>query len=57
MKQIRMRGTLKEVKEQIELLKRKYGADTPIIDFIDCSSLWIKNQMEVKNEQNKKFFI
>ena len=43
MKQIIIKGTLKEVKEQIEMLKRKYGADTPIINFMADPFLWTEN--------------
>ena len=43
MTQIIIKGTLKEVKEQIDMLKRKYGADTPIINFIDDPFLWVEN--------------
>ena len=38
-----IKGTKREFKEQIEKLKRKYGANTPIKEFINDPFLFVEN--------------
>ena len=42
-KVIMIRGSYEEIMKQVESLKRKYGKDTPIIDFIEDPFLWTNN--------------
>jgi len=39
---ILMEGTYEEVKSQIEMLKHKYGANTPISAFISDPFIWVE---------------
>ena len=40
---IMIRGSYEEIIEQIEMLKIKYGKDTPIINFIEDPFLFVNN--------------
>ena len=42
-KTIIISGTWEEVQEKLNILKKKYGSDTPISDFIDDPGLWVEN--------------
>jgi len=39
---ILIKGTWDQVRSQIEFLKHKYGADTPIGTFISDPGLWVE---------------
>ena len=42
-KTIIINGTWEEIQEKLNMLKKKYGSDTPISVFIDDPGLWVEN--------------
>ena len=40
---IQIEGTYEEIKEKLKMLKKKYGSNTPIMEFIDDPFLWTEN--------------